>query len=137
MTAETIFAKIIRGEAAAKIAYQDDLVTAFHDIHPQAPVHILIVPNRAIATINDVTPEDEPALGRMFTVAAKLAKEMGIARGRLSAVGELQSLRRADGLSPAHPSVGRATVGADAGATGVSSGSRSSLHCRRDCRKER
>ncbi len=79
MTAETIFAKIVRRAAPADIVYQDDLVTAFRDIHPLAPVHILIVPNRAIATVNDVTPEDEPALGRMFTVAAKLAKEMGVA----------------------------------------------------------
>jgi len=79
MTAETIFAKIIRREIPAEIIYQDDLVTAFRDIHPQAPIHILIVPNRAIATVNDVTPDDEPALGRLFTVAAKLAKEMGIA----------------------------------------------------------
>ncbi len=79
MTAETIFAKIIRREAPAKIVYQDELVTAFHDIRPLAPVHILIVPNRTIATANDVTPADEPALGRLLTVAAKLAKEMGIA----------------------------------------------------------
>jgi len=53
------FARIISGEAPATIVYQDDLVTAFHDIHPQAPVHILIVPNRLIATVNDVMPEDE------------------------------------------------------------------------------
>jgi histidine triad (HIT) family protein len=79
MTTETIFAKIIRREAPADIVYQDDLVTAFRDIRPQAPVHILIVPNRAIPTANDVLPEDEPALGRLFTVAAKLAREMGIA----------------------------------------------------------
>ncbi len=78
MSAETIFAKIIRGEASAKIVYQDDLVTAFHDIRPQAPVHVLIVPNRAIPTANDVTADDEQALGRLFIVAAKLAKEMGI-----------------------------------------------------------
>jgi histidine triad (HIT) family protein len=73
------FARIISGEAPATIVYQDDLVTAFHDIHPQAPVHILIVPNRLIATVNDVTPEDEAALGRLFTVAARLAAERGIA----------------------------------------------------------
>lgn len=78
MAEETIFAKIIRREIPADIVYQDELVTAFQDIHPQAPVHVLIVTNRAIATPNDVEPEDEPALGRLFTVAAKLAKEMGI-----------------------------------------------------------
>lgn len=79
MAEETIFAKIIRGEAQADIVYQDDLVTAFRDIAPKAPVHILIVPNKAIPTANDVSAEDEVALGRLFTVAAKLAKEMGIA----------------------------------------------------------
>lgn len=79
MAQETIFAKIIRGDVPADIVYQDDLVTAFRDIAPQAPVHILIVPNRAIPTANDVSVEDEIALGRLFTVAAKLAAEMEIA----------------------------------------------------------
>lgn len=81
MSEETIFAKIVRGEAPAEIYYQDELVTAFRDIHGQAPVHILIVTNKPIVTLNDVTPEDEPALGRLFTVAAKLAREQGIAEG--------------------------------------------------------
>ena len=79
MAEDTIFAKIIRREIPADILYQDDLVTAFRDIHPQAPVHVLIVTNRVIPTVNDVEPADEPALGRLFTVAAKLAKELGIA----------------------------------------------------------
>lgn len=78
MAEDTIFAKIIRREIPTEILYQDELVTAFRDIHPQAPTHILIVTNRIIATTNDVQPEDEVALGRLFTVAAKLAKEMGI-----------------------------------------------------------
>ena len=75
----TIFSKIIRGEIPADIVYQDDLVTAFRDINAQAPTHILIVPNKLIPTVNDITPEDEPALGRMFTVASKIASEEGIA----------------------------------------------------------
>jgi histidine triad (HIT) family protein len=75
---ETIFSKIIRREIPADIVYQDALVTAFRDIHPQAPTHILIVPNKLIPTINDVTVDDEPILGRLFTVAAKIAKEAGI-----------------------------------------------------------
>ena len=58
--------------------YQDDLVTAFRDITPQAPCHILIIPNKLIPTVNDVTDEDELTLGRMITVAKKLAKEEGI-----------------------------------------------------------
>ncbi len=78
MAEETIFTKIIRREIPADILYQDELVTAFRDINAQAPTHLLIVPNRAIATVNDVQPEDELTMGRLFTVAAKLAKEAGI-----------------------------------------------------------
>lgn len=80
MAEETIFSKIIRREIAADILYQDELVTAFRDINPQAPTHLLIVPNKLIPTANDVSPEDEAALGRLFTVAAKLAADAGIAQ---------------------------------------------------------
>lgn len=79
MPEETIFSKIIRREIPADIIYQDDLVTAFRDINPQAPTHILIIPNKLIPTANDVTTEDEIALGRLFIVAAKIAKDAGIA----------------------------------------------------------
>ncbi|KOO56771.1 purine nucleoside phosphoramidase [Rheinheimera sp. KL1] len=79
MAQETIFSKIIRREIPADILYQDDLVTAFRDISPRAPTHILIVPNVLIPTVNDVEPEHELALGRLFTVARKLAAEAGIA----------------------------------------------------------
>jgi histidine triad (HIT) family protein len=79
MAQETIFSKIIRREVKSDIVYQDELVTAFRDIHPQAPVHILIVPNKLIPTVDDVTPEDEQMLGRMFTVAARVARQEGIA----------------------------------------------------------
>lgn len=79
MAEETIFSKIIRKEIPSDIVYQDELVTAFRDIAPQAPVHILIIPNSLIPTLNDVKAEDEATLGRMLTVAAKLAKEEGIA----------------------------------------------------------
>ena len=75
----TIFSKIVRGESPAEILYQDDLVTAFRDIHPAAPVHILIVPNREIATANDLREEDEAVAGRMLVVAARLAREAGVA----------------------------------------------------------
>lgn len=78
MAEETIFSKIIRKEIPADILYQDDLVTAFRDINPRAPSHILIIPNKLIPTVNDVVEDDELALGRMFTVARKLAKEEGI-----------------------------------------------------------
>lgn len=79
MPQETIFSKIIRGEAPGDIVYQDDRVTAFRDISPQAPVHILIVPNKIIPTVNDVTPQDEETLGHLFVVAAQVAQQEGIA----------------------------------------------------------
>ncbi|MCC8464820.1 MULTISPECIES: purine nucleoside phosphoramidase [Photorhabdus] len=79
MIEETIFSKIIRREIPSDIVYQDDLVTAFRDISPQAPTHILIIPNVLIPTMNDVKPEHEAALGRMMTVAAKIAEQEGIA----------------------------------------------------------
>jgi len=79
MSNETIFSKIARREIPADIVYQDDQVTAFRDINPQAPTHILIIPNKLIPTVNDVTPEDEGTLGHMFVVAAQVAKQEGIA----------------------------------------------------------
>lgn len=75
----TIFSKIIAGEIPADIVYQDDLVTAFRDINPQAPTHVLIVPNKVIPTVNDVSTADEKTLGRMLTTAAKIAADEGIA----------------------------------------------------------
>jgi histidine triad (HIT) family protein len=78
MAEETIFSKIIRKEIPADVVYQDDLVTAFRDINPRAPSHILIIPNKLIPTVNDIAEEDELVMGRMFTVARKLAKEEGI-----------------------------------------------------------
>lgn len=81
MANETIFSKIISREIPADVVYQDDLVTAFRDIAPQAPTHILIVPNKLIPTAADVTSEDEVALGRMFVVAKKLADLEGLEKG--------------------------------------------------------
>ena len=78
MAEETIFSKIIRKEIPADIVFQDDLVTAFRDISPRAPSHILIIPNKLIPTVNDIEQEDELTLGRMFTVAKKIAKDEGI-----------------------------------------------------------
>ncbi|MCI0396857.1 MAG: HIT domain-containing protein [Chloroflexi bacterium] len=75
----TIFAQIVRGEIPADIIYQDDLVTAFRDIHPLAPVHILIVSNEVIPTVNDLTIEDEQVAGRMMLVAKKIAEQEGVA----------------------------------------------------------
>ena len=70
----TLFEKIVAREIPADIVFQDDRVTAFRDIHPRAPVHLLIVPNKAIATANDIADADEALVGHMFTVARDLAR---------------------------------------------------------------
>jgi histidine triad (HIT) family protein len=75
----TIFGKIIAGEIPADIVFKDDRVTAFKDISPQAPVHILIVPNKEIPTADDITEADEAVLGHMLVVASQIAREQGIA----------------------------------------------------------
>ena len=75
----TLFTKIINGEIPADIVFKDDQVTAFRDISPQAPVHILIVPNKEIPTVNDVVPEDEKLIGYMFSAAKKIAEQEGVA----------------------------------------------------------
>jgi len=73
----TLFERIVSGELPAAIVHRD--VTAFRDIHPRAPVHILIVPNKAIPTSNDILDSDEALIGHMFTVARDLARSEGIA----------------------------------------------------------
>jgi histidine triad (HIT) family protein len=75
--AESIFTKIINREIPAKIAYEDADYIAIHDIDPKAPVHLLVIPKREIATLNDVQPGDEALIGGMIMVAQKLMKDMG------------------------------------------------------------
>jgi len=75
----TLFERIIRREIPATIVYQDERVTAFRDIQPRAPVHILVVPTKAIPTANDIEDGDEALVGHMFTVARDLARREGIA----------------------------------------------------------
>ena len=104
MAEETIFSKIIRREIPSDIVYQDDLVTAFRDISPQAPTHILIIPNILIPTVNDVSAEHEQALGRMITVAAKIAEQ------------EYQPPWRTRGLPHPYALVGWPSAGTNAGA---------------------
>ena len=77
----TIFGKIIRGELPADIVYRDEQVTAFRDINPAAPTHILVVPNREIPTANDLTAEDEALAGHLLLVGRQIAAEQGIADG--------------------------------------------------------
>lgn len=75
----TVFTKIIRGERPSDMVYQDEQISAFRDINPAAPVHILIVPNKAIPTVADLTDEDQLLAGKMVLVAKKLADQEGIA----------------------------------------------------------
>ncbi|KAA8983448.1 MULTISPECIES: histidine triad nucleotide-binding protein [Gammaproteobacteria] len=75
---ESIFSRIINREIPADIVHEDDQCLAFRDINPQAPVHILIIPKKAIPTVNDITEEDEKTVGHLYTVAARIAKEEGI-----------------------------------------------------------
>lgn len=75
---QCIFCKIVRGEMPGSIVYKDDQVTAFRDIHPVAPTHILVVPNKHIASTNEVTEQDEPLLGHMLAVVKPIAEKEGI-----------------------------------------------------------
>jgi histidine triad (HIT) family protein len=75
----TLFERIIAGELPADVVHRDERVTAFRDIHPRAPVHILIVPNKPIPTVNDLTDDDEALIGHLYTVARELARREGIA----------------------------------------------------------
>jgi histidine triad (HIT) family protein len=76
-----IFCKIVRGEIPAKKIYDDAEVIAFHDIRPQAPVHLLVVPKAHIATLYDAAAAHQAALGKMLTIAGRLAREAGAADG--------------------------------------------------------
>jgi histidine triad (HIT) family protein len=78
---DCLFCRIIRKEAPSTILFQDEHLTAFRDLHPAGPVHILIVPNKHIVSVNDLTPGDEPLVGRMFGLARELAAQQGIAEG--------------------------------------------------------
>ncbi len=79
MDQETIFLRIIRREIPAEIEYEDDEIIAIKDINPQAPVHILIIPKKHIRTLNDLSEEDIPLIGKMTLVAKQLAAQKGIA----------------------------------------------------------
>lgn len=79
---DCLFCRIVAGGIPATLVYQDDAVVAFRDINPQAPLHVLIVPRKHIATLNDLAPADDALVGSMFRTAAALAKEHGYdARG--------------------------------------------------------
>lgn len=77
---DCVFCKIVNSEVSASIVYRDEQVTAFRDIHPVAPTHILIVPNKHIGSVSGLTAEDEALAGRLLTVAGQLASQEGIAQ---------------------------------------------------------
>ncbi len=79
MSTGCLFCNIVQGEMGDPPLYQDEYVTAFKDINPQAPVHILIVPNKHIVSLEEATAEDEAILGKVLLVAAKLARDEGVA----------------------------------------------------------
>ena len=78
---DCIFCKIARGEIPSKKIYEDREIFAFHDIHPQAPVHFMMIPKRHIATLADATMEDAGVLGRMLALSGRLAREQGLPDG--------------------------------------------------------
>ncbi len=76
---DELFLKIVNREIPADIVFQDERVTAFRDINPQAPTHILIIPNKLIPSVNEISEEDEALLGHLLVVARDIAKQEGIA----------------------------------------------------------
>ena len=81
MLADNIFLKIIDKSIPAKVAHEDDRCLAFHDVRPQAPVHVLIIPKKVIRTHDDLTADDQAVVGHMHLVAVRLAKELGLSKG--------------------------------------------------------
>ena len=79
--AETIFTKIINKEIPANIVYEDDLCLAFHDVAPQAPTHVLVIPKKDIPSIDALTEEDQPLLGHLWMVLRQLAQDLELGDG--------------------------------------------------------
>jgi histidine triad (HIT) family protein len=76
-----VFCRIAQGEESAHIVYQDEDVTAFHDQNPQAPTHVLIIPNEHIESVNQIEPADTDLLGKLFIVSRRVAEQQGVASG--------------------------------------------------------
>lgn len=80
MTSDCIFCKIVAGDIPAKVVYKDEHVTAFHDLHPQAPVHVLIVPNRHFESLGTLSDADASEVGYVLASAHKVAEATGVAK---------------------------------------------------------
>ena len=78
---DNIFAKILRGEIPCKTVYEDDFALAFHDIHPQAPVHVLVIPRKHVESLDAAGAEDAQLLGRLLLAAREVAAGEGISGG--------------------------------------------------------
>jgi histidine triad (HIT) family protein len=76
---DCIFCRIAAGDFGTEFLYQDDQLVAFRDLRPQAPHHVLIIPRRHLATLDDLKPEDAPLVGRMVLAAAQVARDLGVA----------------------------------------------------------
>jgi histidine triad (HIT) family protein len=76
-----IFCRIVAGEIPSKKVFEDEEILVFHDIHPWAPVHVLIIPKRHIPSMVEVTDADAPLLGRMMALAPRLMRELGVTDG--------------------------------------------------------
>jgi histidine triad (HIT) family protein len=72
------FCKIIERRAPARIVYEDEQAVAIQDIHPQAPVHLLVLPRKHVPSLQEAATQDEPLLGHLLTLAARLARERGL-----------------------------------------------------------
>ena len=81
MSEPTVFKRIIDREIPADIVYEDDLTLALRDIAPKAPTHVLVIPKKEIASLADATDADEAVLGRLFTVARRVAEQEGLSNG--------------------------------------------------------
>ena len=83
---ECIFCKVARGKLPAYILYKDDHVVAFHDINPQAPTHVLVIPRKPIPSLNDLEDGDAELVGKLFLAARQVAEQEGIAAAGYRAV---------------------------------------------------
>ncbi len=79
MATDCLFCKITQGDIPATLVYEDEQVVAFHDIEPQAPQHVLIIPRKHIRTTLDLTTEDDALVGHIYRVAVQIARQLGIA----------------------------------------------------------